>query len=1571
MKNKLIVQVISCVIGFLFLFSIMNISPVYAQEVLVEITTPAQFNNIRNNLSGNYRLMADIDLAAYTNWVSIGSVASPFTGQLDGNGYTVRNLFIADTQTVNQGLFGVIGSIGTVSNLRIEGANVTAADNAGILAGFNQGTLSRVAAEGIISGMNVVGGLVGSNSGTITNAFAIATVRGRDQNGGLVGTNSGTLTNTYAASSVSQAITNNYVQFDGVDDYISIPHNAAYVTASFTLEAWFKSETTSTNFITGKGLENFEIHTSSVNQGIRFIPVNRIDDVVGGDPSAYNDIPNVLKSGWNHIAASWDYEKREIRVFLNGVPQDIWQNGVNQGTVAHLALINPNINPLADNTNAFFIGARNDHGGVPFYFFKGKIADVRFWSAARTTAEIASNKYKQLTGSELGLIGYWKLDEAAGTNVLDSSSVNNTGSLLGGATRVQETSLNGGLAAINTGSIVQSYYDSTLSGLSDTSNGTPLTTLLMKKQNSFTNWVFPDVWKINENTTYPTLFTLDTAPPAISVEKAVGQADPTSISPVNFKATFSEPINLINFTPDDVTLTGIAGATTAVITEVTPFNGTTFSIKVSGMTGDGTVTASINAGKVSDLAGNTNTASTSTGGNTIIYDKNIPSVTINQAVGHSDPSNSGADLYTVTFSETVSGFSPEDISFVGSTAPGTLTAAISGTGPVYTVSVSGMTGNGIVTASIPAGKVSDSVVNLNTASTSTDNQVTLDISAPTAAIIVTDTTLSIGETSLVTFTFSEAVTGFTNDDLTIANATLTTVSSTDGGITWTATLAPTAGVTDSTNIITLDNTGLQDSVGNTGSGSTNSNNYVIDTNAPTVTINQAAGQADPTNIGPVNYTVIFSELVTGFGTGDVTLVGSAGATTATITGSGTTYNVAVSGMTIGGTIIATVLADAARDSVSNGNAVSSSTDNTISFTFDTTTTLESSNNPTVIGQSVAFTATVSSAGGTPTGTVEFREGAAVLGTAALSAGKASFITAALPLGTHNITAYYLASIAHNVSQSTSVAQVVKQAATTSLITSSMSPAGIGSAVTFTTAVTANAPGSGTPTGAVEFFDEGTSLGKGVLTAGGQAALTITTLTVGSHSITAAYSEDTNYIGSTTTLGVTQVIEGPPGISQINSVADTGDAQILEDEHINAAITQLLVLFGKAMNVADAQTLTNYVLLRNGLTPIAINSVVYDSNTLTATLNLNNGAALPNGQYSFKALGTIKDTLGTTIGADFTRNYSIDLDSPLSVSLLDFKNNLLLINGGTSEFSFSELKITFTEDVNNAGGGMGTDDVTNPLNYLLLQAGPNKIFDTKSCESFAMNNFLPFDDDVHFPTGQVTYSNNDGAGPFVATVQLNGGTSLTNGSYQLLLCGSTSIVDLAGNPLNHGLDEALLFNVLVRNSIKRNPPSGFAPHVVTRLPKQPSEKAYTNLGDLWIEIPTLDLKAIITGVSLENNGWDVSWLNQQVGWLEGTAYPGWSGNTVLTAHAYTADGIVGPFVKLKDLSYGQFIIIHQAGRRYTYVVKDNFNILPANTYWLTKHEELDWITLITCQQYDEALEDYRFRRVVRAVLINVE
>src|SRR5512143_1114120 len=78
--------------------------------------------------------------------------------------------------------------------------------------------------------------------------------------------------------------------------------------------------------------------------------------------------------------------------------------------------------------------------------------------------------------------------------------------------------------------------------------------------------------------------------------------------------------------------------------------------------------------------------------------------------------------------------------------------------------------------------------------------------------------------------------------------------------------------------------------------------------APTVTINQAAGQADPTTTSPINFTVVFSEAVTGFATGDVNYGGSTASETSvgTISGGPTTYNVAVTGMTTGGSGVASI-----------------------------------------------------------------------------------------------------------------------------------------------------------------------------------------------------------------------------------------------------------------------------------------------------------------------------------------------------------------------------------------------------------------------------------------------------------------------------------------------------------------------------------------------------------------------------------------------------------------------------------------------------------------------------------------
>ena len=104
-----------------------------------------------------------------------------------------------------------------------------------------------------------------------------------------------------------------------------------------------------------------------------------------------------------------------------------------------------------------------------------------------------------------------------------------------------------------------------------------------------------------------------------------------------------------------------------------------------------------------------------------------------------------------------------------------------------------------------------------------------------------------------------------------------------------------------------------------------------DTSSPTVTIDEAPGQDDPTDVSPINFTVVFSEDVIDFGDGDVSLSGTAGATTAVVTGEGTTYNVAVSGMTGDGTVIATIEAGAATDAAGNTSAASTSIDNTVTF----------------------------------------------------------------------------------------------------------------------------------------------------------------------------------------------------------------------------------------------------------------------------------------------------------------------------------------------------------------------------------------------------------------------------------------------------------------------------------------------------------------------------------------------------------------------------------------------------------------------------------------------------------------
>jgi uncharacterized repeat protein (TIGR01451 family) len=106
-----------------------------------------------------------------------------------------------------------------------------------------------------------------------------------------------------------------------------------------------------------------------------------------------------------------------------------------------------------------------------------------------------------------------------------------------------------------------------------------------------------------------------------------------------------------------------------------------------------------------------------------------PVVTINQAPGQTDPTSTSPITFAVAFSEPVTGFTGSDVSFVGSLVGGTLAAAVAGSGANYTVSVTGMSGVGIVAVSIPAGAAVDSGGNPSAASSSTDRTVLYGLSA--------------------------------------------------------------------------------------------------------------------------------------------------------------------------------------------------------------------------------------------------------------------------------------------------------------------------------------------------------------------------------------------------------------------------------------------------------------------------------------------------------------------------------------------------------------------------------------------------------------------------------------------------------------------------------------------------------------------------------------------------------------------------------------------------------------------------------------------------------------------------
>ncbi|MAG67867.1 MAG: hypothetical protein CMK74_18700, partial [Pseudomonadales bacterium] len=318
--------------------------------------------------------------------------------------------------------------------------------------------------------------------------------------------------------------------------------------------------------------------------------------------------------------------------------------------------------------------------------------------------------------------------------------------------------------------------------------------------------------------------------------------------------TFSEAVvgvDLADFTVANGTLSNLATSDNVIYTAtLTPAADTQDTSNLITLDNSGYL----------DTAGNTGAAPVNS--NNFAIDTLRPTASI--TVADAALAAGETSTVTITFNEAVSGLTTADFS-VENGALSNLTSGDGGITWTATLTPSGNIEDASNLVTLDNTGVQDAAGNTGTGTTAS-NTYTIDTLRPTASITVADTALAAGETSTVTITFNEAVSGLTTADLSVENGALNNLTSSDGGITWTATLTPTADVEDTSNLVTLDNTGVVDAAGNAGVGTTDSNNYAVDTLRPTATIvvadtALAAGETS-------TVTITFNEAVSGLTTAD-------------------------------------------------------------------------------------------------------------------------------------------------------------------------------------------------------------------------------------------------------------------------------------------------------------------------------------------------------------------------------------------------------------------------------------------------------------------------------------------------------------------------------------------------------------------------------------------------------------------------------------------------------------------------------------------------------------------------------
>jgi hypothetical protein len=328
----------------------------------------------------------------------------------------------------------------------------------------------------------------------------------------------------------------------------------------------------------------------------------------------------------------------------------------------------------------------------------------------------------------------------------------------------------------------------------------------------------------------------------------------------------------------------------------------------------------------------------------------------------------------------------------------------------------------------------------------------------------------------------------------------------------------------------------------------------------------------------------------------------------------------------------------------------------------------SSANPSTVGQAVTFTGTVTpvSAGATPTGTITFFDGSTAIGTPqTLVNGTAAVTTSTLSQGFHTITITYSGDSNYAPENSSGMPQTVNassKATTTTTVTSTPNPATSGQTVKFTASVTSTT--TGTITGTVQFYDGSTVIGSAVTLASGSASYSTSTLSQGSHSITAVYSGDSTY-GTSTSTALTQTISAGSKASTTAAVTSS-----LNPSTVGASVT-----LTAAVASSTSGTITGTVQFYDGSTAIG------------TPVTVASGAA----QYSTTALSVGSHAITATYSGDSTYATSTSLALTQTVNSTTKSATTTAVNSSLNPSTVG-ANVTFTAIVISSTAGAITGTV---------------------------------------------------------------------------------------------------------------------------------------------------------------------------------------------------------------------------------------------------------------------------------------